>query len=593
MNRENEKLQRYYQDELAYLRQAGTEFSRKHPSIASRLYLQDDTAADPFTERLIESFAWLTSRIRRNIDSRLPLISKSILDNLYPNFSSPLPSMSIAELRPDTESGDLNTGYTVPAGTSFTCRTPGTAAAVKFQTGWDTELHPLYVQDVAIEDTASYNFDHSGKEAISILRLRIASRDQNLSDCSLNRLRLFIHSDSYTRCRLIDLLGSSLVGVYGTNTLSNNTAPIPLQRNAFQAVGFSEDELLLPTGEYGHPAYQLLQEYFAFPDKCNFFDICGFQPQLQGEHMDLLLAFSHPIELRLNPEIFRTCCTPVINLFTKIAEPLRIDETTLEYRLSADKRNYASTQIHSLLSVNAAEGTTTREVFPFFALGTARGQDTIYYLATRRSENSSLSGSELYLSFYDSLFDIRQPAAKSVYARVRCTNRHLAALLPAGTILEQEEFLPLSQAVLLQKPTPELEPRYEGETLWELVSHLTLNHLSLTRDVAALKELLRLYARADKPGDLQFLQGITSLDSRRSVRRIGSDIWRGFARGLTLTLTIDDDFFTGRSTYAFGKVLSVFLGLYSSINSFVALELYNQKGLLYQWQPTTGLQTAV
>ena len=600
MNQEHEDLQRYYQDELAYLRQAGTAFARKHPRIASRLELHADTPADPFSERLIESFAWLTSRIRRNIDSRLPLISKSILDNLYPNFSCPIPSMAIAELKPDPQNGDLETGYSVTRGTIFTCRSDISSTPVNFQTAWDTELHTIYIQNTAIEDANAYNLGIHAKDAISVIRLRLSSRGRPLTSCKIDRLRLFLHTDNYTRCQLCNLLGNNLKGVFcipvanaSGSTEDQLQPPIALGVSSFQPAGFSDDEFILPQSEYGHPAYQLLQEYSAFPDKFMFFDICGLGSQLQSENVDILLTFSRKIDLRLTPDVFRTCCVPVINLFSKIAEPIRIDETSLKYRLAADNRNYSTTQIHSILEVNVAEGTTTREVAPFFALGNSRDQDEIYYLATRYRENSEINGSEIYLSFYDTAFNINRPASKSVYARVRCTNRHLAATLPAGTILSQEEYLPLEQATLLQKPTSELEPRYRGETLWELVSHLTLNHLSLTRDVAALKEILQLYASEDKNKSLQFIQGIRSLSSRPSVRRIGNDIWRGFARGITLSITIDEDYFTGCSTYLFGKILSKFLGLYSSINSFVALELYNQKGLLYQWQPATGLQTAV
>ena len=53
---------KYYQDELTYLRELGKEFAAAYPAIAPLLA---ERGADPDVERLLEGVAFLTGRIRQ------------------------------------------------------------------------------------------------------------------------------------------------------------------------------------------------------------------------------------------------------------------------------------------------------------------------------------------------------------------------------------------------------------------------------------------------------------------------------------------------------------------------------------------------
>jgi type VI secretion system protein ImpG len=59
---EKNNLVYFYERELTYLRKMGLEFARKYPKIASRLELTADQAADPYVERLLEGFAYLSAQ---------------------------------------------------------------------------------------------------------------------------------------------------------------------------------------------------------------------------------------------------------------------------------------------------------------------------------------------------------------------------------------------------------------------------------------------------------------------------------------------------------------------------------------------------
>jgi type VI protein secretion system component VasA len=60
---------KYYQDELAWLREMGTELAAARPEMARFLA---EPGADPDVERLLEGFAFLTGRIRQKLDDEFP-----------------------------------------------------------------------------------------------------------------------------------------------------------------------------------------------------------------------------------------------------------------------------------------------------------------------------------------------------------------------------------------------------------------------------------------------------------------------------------------------------------------------------------------
>ena len=92
-----DELLPYYENELTYLRRLSKEFASKYPKIASRLQMEGEVCEDPHVERMIESFAFLTSRIHKKLDDEFPQITEAMLSVLYPHFLRPVPSMSVAQ----------------------------------------------------------------------------------------------------------------------------------------------------------------------------------------------------------------------------------------------------------------------------------------------------------------------------------------------------------------------------------------------------------------------------------------------------------------------------------------------------------------
>ena len=112
----HEELLKYYKSELTYLRRMGSVFAERYPKVAKRLEIGHDECSDPHVERLIEAFAFLTGRLQHEIDSEFPDITSALLNILYPQLTSPIPSMAIAQFNVSHAQGKLTTGFTIEPG---------------------------------------------------------------------------------------------------------------------------------------------------------------------------------------------------------------------------------------------------------------------------------------------------------------------------------------------------------------------------------------------------------------------------------------------------------------------------------------------
>lgn len=584
-----------YQRELIFLRQMGAEFATRYPKIAARLDLSEDTCTDPHVERLIESFAFLTARLQAQIDAEFPVFTSALLGSLYPHLTAPIPSLSVARLEPDMEGGVPSSGYEVRRHSPLFAAGSGDAL-VRFRTCYPVTLWPLSVSEARIENTDQYPFLDQMPKVSAVLRLRLQAGKVNFNEIAVDRLRFFLNAEAQTAFALYDLFCSGVLGV--AICLDKKKEPAVLQpASALRPVGFGDDESVLTTPTQGHPGYRLLQEYFAFPEKFLFFDLDVPGVRRAKRTVDVLILLDEPPRRRLtiDAETFALGCTPIVNLFDRTTEPIRLEERQPEHRLVADSRQERSVGVHSLISVSASEDPSTVEIMePIFSYRHPADSDgAVFYHAQRRlTGRADIPGSDLFLTFVDLRMDLAQPPHKTVYAHTLCTNRDLAAQVPAGAELQAEEGGPLARVVCLRKPTAQIEPPAGGSGMWRLVSQLSLNHLSLSGgegSLPALRELLRLYRFNPTQSEDQ-INGIRRMSCRPVLRHLGDDAWRGYRQGLEVTLTLDETLYVGSSALLLTAVLSRFFGLYSAINSFTQLVVKSEQrqGTWKTWDPMAG-----
>ena len=128
---------------------------------------------------------------------------------------------------------------------------------------------------------------------------------------------------------------------------------------------------MLPYPPQAHPGYRLLQEYFTFPEQFLFVDLHYLEAHASTQACDVLLLLDQMNRERLaiDQHTFMLGCTPIINLFRQVSEPIRLHQRQVEYRLVPDRRRERTTEIHSILLISAVADAdeTTRTFAPFFA----------------------------------------------------------------------------------------------------------------------------------------------------------------------------------------------------------------------------------
>jgi type VI secretion system protein ImpG len=186
------------------------------------------------------------------------------------------------------------------------------------------------------------------------------------------------------------------------------------------------------------------------------------------------------------------------------------------------------------------------------------------------------------------------PDVDTLTVRTTCTNRDLPARLPFGNEngdFDIEGMSSVKRIVALKKPTPPLRPETGRSVLWRLISHLSLNYLSMVQDGReALQEILKLYNFTNSAFSEKQIEGIAALSSRKHFARVISENGISFARGVAVDIEFDEDQFVGGGTYLFAQVMEHFLGLYVSVNSFSQLTARPQqrKEVIWQWPPRAG-----
>ncbi|KRB67887.1 type VI secretion system baseplate subunit TssF [Noviherbaspirillum sp. Root189] len=586
MNTQDDILE-YYRRELLYLRTQSADFAARYPKVAQRLALTGAESPDPHTERLIEAVAFMTARVHRDLDRDFPTIAGAMLDNLCPSLTQPVPAMTVVQMTLDSSQGKVTSGMQVARGTMLSA-TASSGENCRFQVGWNTTLWPLQIAATKLEDTRTLRLEVQCDAGIDV------------SELELDSLRFHLSGDLLTTMPLHELLISGLERV---ELLTGQGVLHRLSPRNLREVGFDENEEVLPQPSHAHPAYGLLQEYFAFPRKFQFFDLAGLRGLLgtgQGFSVRFIFNRSARVLSLLSAENFLLGCVPVINLFPKTSEPIWFDRRRYEYPLIPDYQRDAVTEVHSVVSVTASDPRSDRPEFipSVFAQSddNASGSKSICWSMRREmSLRKDISGTDVFLSFIDRSNVHVTPDEPVVYAQLLCTNRMLAEQISPGTRFFGDGISSSTRIRTLYQPSSQRPPVMSAKALWSLVSLLRLNHRSLvdgTNGVHTLQQMLMLFA-GDSARDQAQVRGIKNLTATVATARLGTDTWRGHCRGTDISLEFDVEAFVGTSPLVLAGVLSRFFALYTAANSFVRLSVQRGGEPWMQWPAMSGRQCLI
>ncbi|NZA28135.1 type VI secretion system baseplate subunit TssF [Luteimonas sp. SJ-92] len=600
----------FYERELAYLRRYGREFAERYPKIAGRLLLSGDGSQDPHVERLIESFALLSARVSKKIEDDYPEFTDALLEVMYPHYLRPFPSCSIARFDMGPAAAKLSAPVRVARGTQLQTR-PVRGVNCRFRTAYDVALAAIGVEAAAYRGIAEAPMAVAlppGSGGQISLGFELLSDQVSFATLGLETLRLFVDGEPSFCAALRDALSLQVLAAYVEADGDGRWRR--LERVPLQPVGFGEDEALVEFPARAHPAYRLLTELFAFPEKFGFFDLplAPLAAQaVRGFTLHLVLKALPPEQQAsrilegLGRDNVLTGCTPVVNLFAQHGDPIRVTQRTSTYPVVADARRAFAYEIHSIDSVKRVrqtpQGEQVQEFRPFYSLH--HGEDperSGHYWLSRRDEAVARHspGYETELSFVDLDFNPAVPKTDVVSVELTCSNRDLPAQLAygvAGGDLSMDGGSPARSIALLRKPSRPLRFRQGRGAHWRLISHLSLNHLSLTQSgLEALKEMLRLYDLSSSSVSRRQIEGIVGLEHEPTSTWMSGRNFASVVRGIEIRVTVDEAGFVGAGIAAFAQVLDRFFGLYVHANSFTRLVLLSSHNgeVLVRCEPRSG-----
>ncbi|MCU1740478.1 MULTISPECIES: type VI secretion system baseplate subunit TssF [unclassified Pseudomonas] len=613
----NPRLLDLYNQELQHVRESAAEFAKEYPKIAGRLTLSGLDCADPYVERLLEGFAYLTARVQLKLNAEYPTFTHNLLEIAYPHYLAPTPSMTVVQLQTDPDEGSLAGGFTLPRD-SVLRATLGkdTQTSCEYRSAHAVTLWPLQVSHAEYFGNPSAVLGRlaaSEPKAKAGLRLTLRTgAELPFNQLDLDSLPLYLNGADEQPFRLYEQLLGNACAVFARAPGGDWVERLPA--DALRACGFDDREAAMPVVAQAFQGYRLLQEYFALPQRYLFVEFAELGRAVKrcaGQELELIVLFERfdpSLESSVGAAQFVPFCTPAINLFPRRVDRIHLSERVNEHHVIADRTRPMDFEIHSLTGVTGHGTGPDQPFLPFYAVRdpSRYGRDQAYYTLRReprvlsseqrrKGTRSTYVGSETFISLVDNRqapygHDLRQLGVSAL-----CTNRDLPLFMNVGTGKSDftlADSAPVSAIRCLAGPSRPRASHAHDNQAWRLISQLSLNYLSLSeagQGAAALRELLRLYGESNDAALQLQIEGLREVSSKPCTRRLPMPGPIVFGRGLEITLEFDENAFRGTGVFLLGAVFERFLARYVSINSFTETVIRTtERGEIMRWKAKPG-----
>lgn len=640
-----------YNRELELLYEHAGEFAEEFPGIAGRLggLLRDRT--DPMVAGLLEGTAYLAARVQLKLKHEFPEFTNNLLEQLVPHYLSPTPSATLISIAPPYGDPGLREGRVIPRGSALdgVYVEHDRRVSCRFRTTAPVTLWPFDLTGAEYLSTASSvqaSGVPGGRGIIAGMRIslthRAAARPEDepaaadaqkkpevwFQGCRADELAFYLtgaEADADALCEQV--LGHCLGVWFRYADQFGNYVIVAGPPDCIGPVGFEEEDALLPLDMRVFGGFDMLHEYFIFPRKFLGFRLSGLEAamrRLPSKNVDIIFGFDE-INARLaaavQPGMFALYAAPAINLFEMTTDRIPVRSNQYEYHVVPDRSRYLEYEPHRILDVYAhfAGASDKVPVRPLYsASGSSRGINDLSYTIRRLPRRRTIEerkygaasnyvGSDMFISIGEPAFMDDSASVAELSVRALCSNRHLTEHMPVGQ--GGSDFSLADDAALEVKciaaPTPPREPvaahlrsrtenAHTGVVVWRLINMLTLNHLGLVergagKNAEALREILSMFADLADSAVEKRIRGIKSVESRPAVRRVRQQGGIGPARGVEISVTIDDKAFEGSGTFLLGAILERFFSEYAAFNHFTQFVLRTvERGEIMRWPARAG-----
>lgn len=583
----------YYKRELGLLRETATLFAEENPTIAGSLR---NVSSDPDVQRLLEGFAFLSANLHQELDDHYPRLLHTLAQIVSPQYLRPLPSTTLIEFKPKPS---LQQMIKVKRGAHLdgTPRAGSSKSGLcRFRTCAEVEVRPLKIARIYFQESESGT---TGNSAVTLV-VRFEIQNTSLSQLQMDTLRLHLSGSFADASDLMHLLQYNLNSIDIRST--QGEVLYSLGREACTQSGFKPEEGLLNDRPRQLPAFEMLREYFLFPEKFLFLnlDLSAWQQRPELSVFEVAFRCKKAVaELpRLSSDSLLLHVAPAVNLFPLEADSMVMTQRDAAIRVTpAAQGGFELARNARVYSVDSVEGIVFgrngRRKFQPLSGGNLESPHVPRYVV-HTSVQEALGKSETWVIPV-------VPPQEALHERevlkidLTCNNGDGVEHLQRGDICistgESPELVTFSN---LSIPTKNMKQASDGDLMWSLMSDLNINYASLA-DLGAFKAMLKHYLPGQANEDARISAAIRRIESIEGIHITPDQtLFRdAFIRGQRIRLKVRGDYFSGEGDkYLFGCVVDYLFASLCGFNTFTALEIEDMlSGALMTWPVRLGTKT--
>ncbi|WP_394151103.1 type VI secretion system baseplate subunit TssF [Vibrio maritimus] len=586
----SDQLLSYFERELASIRGALSEYSRDFPDHAASMRLNQNDQEDPNISRFIEAAALLNAKTVKRLDEQFPEILQDLINIVYPGYLQVIPSYTPFHLNLDTE-----------AATSKLELEKGSELAVShdevesiFTLVDDLVVEPFHIADISAT-TAPFNFPtpNNLRRAESALQVTLKCNDPDttFSQLTTEHFDFYVRGFESSSRGLIDLLLLNTEAI----TLWNGNQQESINTWRLRTRVSDSNFTWLPSYDGHLTGFDILRDYFAFPDKAAYMRVDDLGDQLRAfnsNEVTLTLFIQHlPVEYLslFSPEVIQLNTVPALNLFRRRGEPLRYDFSKLSMPVIADAQQQDHYTVVSVESVNEVLSTGEVPLTPIYESGYWSDSDAPQWQSSQYWDHKGRRRMNLSVSYAHMPMDQESVVLST---QLMVCNGRTPCLIPTGTWAECLAAVDLpGELEVVKTPTAPQYPSLDNQLTWRFLAILNANFATLVQTddpTLALQDVLRLSCNTIQCPQAFAIKTVTYKHLIAPITIDGQSI---FASGTEIKVMVDDEILSTDFS-VFAEILNALFSQYCSFDRFiqVSVERFGSDKAGVQFPKTHGSQ---
>ena len=503
-------LIKYYQEEISFLREEGKNFAKQYPEIAQKIDIKNDAmSADPHTERMIESFAFMVAGLRSKVECNTNNISRYISEALYPGLNDVFPSCSIIQFKQNNNTNKVDIFRFAK----------NSKLQVNIEEEYEylvTTIYSINVYPIQIDKV----FVNNDKMQLNI---GISTLSVPIENIIINELLFNINTKVLEKA--LDLYNILFNKDFIVAYLKVNDELYEIPNDYIELCGFEENETIIPIKKFFNYSFQMIKELLLYPQKFLFFKIKHLNKIFLQNNItniyDFTIIFPIDKKIDVNNDSILINSVPVVNLFPCTTESFVMDGTKDYYHLVPSHPYKNNIEIHSIKELHILSKKTgeDKEIPKYFNICKANITETnnIYWLETYNINNKF---DEKYVAIIDTNVNINKEYLDIVYAKTLCINKMSSKYISMSSSIDliqtetdgnKTNTSIRNIARFITEPTESIHNNIINNDNWKLLQYLSFNKISKSNFSNIKDYLWNIIDLYDSPYKKQFFQVINNI----------------------------------------------------------------------------------